>query len=108
MVDPGCGADDASDFHRYRIVEYSAWGGALAGAALAPLPQLCSTTSPLLGGKYLGGTGAEVDIWESVPPFKILVRFYFRYILYTKMATGFALLFKDALFCSKFYDARKY
>ena len=39
----------------------------------------------------MGGVRAEVDICEDVPPFKIFVRFYFRYILwYTKMATGFA------------------
>ena len=58
--------------------------------------------------KYMSSI-SEVDICEGVPPLKIVVTFYFRYILwYTKIATGFAPFFKDVLFCSNFKDARKY
>ena len=40
--------------------------------------------------RYIGEVGGEVEICKGVPPFEIFIRFYFRCIWYTKMATGLA------------------
>ena len=44
------------------------------------------------------GVGDKVDVCEGMTPFKIFVRFYFRYILYTTMATRFAPFFLMSYF----------